>query len=158
MINNLVRELPNPVFADLMIAVLQKGAPFRFRASGCSMSPFIRHEDVITIAPKQGRIRRGDIVAFIDPANGRLVVHRVVRAKSKGFLLRGDNCWLADGWIPQNGIVGRVVRIEHHGKLVRIGMGRERILIAMLSRMGILRYLVVASHWIVRPIYRKYFV
>ena len=44
-------SLPSPALLELLRAVLGKGRPFRFRASGPSMSPCICDGDVILIVP-----------------------------------------------------------------------------------------------------------
>ena len=55
-VNATVQTMPNARVAELMTAVLTRGVPFRFQASGVSMSPFIHDNDVITIAPAPTRI------------------------------------------------------------------------------------------------------
>jgi signal peptidase I len=135
--------MPNAAFADLMKAVLAKGAPFRFEAGGFSMSPFIRHGDIITIAPSPSRFRRGEVVAFMSPETGKLTVHRILRlSPRRGYLIKGDNTPAPDGRVVHSVIIGRVIRVEHRGKRVRIGLGPERALIALLSRIGLLPPLV----------------
>ena len=47
-----------------------------------------------------------------------------------------------DGIIPFDAIVGRVCRVDHNGRNVRIGLGFERRIIASFSRKGILRTVV----------------
>lgn len=140
MTNNYVRALPgthhipNAAIAELMTAVLEKNAPFRFTAPGFSMTPFIRDGDVITIA--QGQLRYGDVVAFLNPHCGKLTVHRIIHVSRSGYLIKGDNTPEPDGCVPRSSIIGRVVMVEHCGKKMRLGMGMERIVIAWLSRRG----------------------
>jgi len=138
-----LQTIPNIEFAALMAAVLEKGANFRFQAAGASMSPFIRSGDILTIAPLHGAIRPGDVLAFRHPENGRLVVHRVIASEENGFLLRGDNSSRSDGWTMREDIIGRVARVEHKGRPVRLGLGPERLVIAALSRARLLRPLLV---------------
>ena len=46
--------------------ILEKGLPIRLRASGFSMSPFIKSGDVITIIPLKNHLPRiGDVVAEV---------------------------------------------------------------------------------------------
>lgn len=128
--------MPNAAFAELMKAVLAKGAPFRFQAPGFSMTPFIRNGDVITIVPSSDRIRLGDVVAFQNPAIGKLTIHRVVHISRRGYLFKGDNSPESDGRVSPARIIGRVVRVERHDKRVQLGSGIERVVIAFLSRHG----------------------
>lgn len=151
------QTLPNSGFAELMTAVLDKGKPFRFQAAGASMSPFIRGGDVITIVPVQERIHLGWVLAFRQPESERLAVHRVISRGRSGFLLKGDNGCHRDGWVTREKIIGRVTRVEHRGREVRIGLGPERILIAGLSRLNLLRPLVFPVRWLLRPVYKRFF-
>jgi hypothetical protein len=74
--------ISNRALSELLQAVLDKGMPFRFRAPGFSMSPFIRDGDVITISRLSGDSPgQGTVVAFSQPKTGKLIVHRVVVKK-----------------------------------------------------------------------------
>ena len=136
------QELPlsGQALLELMRAVLARGRPFRFCARGWSMAPFIRDGDVITVAPLQQALPRvGEVVAFVRPEEGNLVVHRVVARKAAAVLIQGDNgLEYEDGLIPQENLLGRVTQIERDGHLVRLGLGLERYVIAWLSRTRLL--------------------
>jgi len=147
------RSLPNAAFAELMAAVLDKNAPFRFTAPGFSMSPFIRNEDAITIAP--GRLRYGDVIAFVNPFRGELTVHRIVHVSRAGYLIKGDNAPEPDGRVPGSSIIGRVIRVERRGRQVRLGLGVERIAIAFLSRRGWLTPLVWTVWRFIKPVAKR---
>ena len=142
-VNGAAQTMPSARFTELMTAVLDRGAPFRFQASGFSMSPFIRDGDTITIAPTPGRLRFGDVAAFVNLCNDRLTVHRVVHVDRRGYLMRGDNAPGPDGYVPHADILGRVIRVERGGRGVRFGLGLERVVIAFLSRRGWLMPLLV---------------
>jgi signal peptidase I len=135
----------------LLRAVLAKAAPFRFQAKGSSMNPFIRDGDVVTVAPLRATgFCFGDIAAFADPETERLVIHRVIGSQGDLLLLKGDNAPVTDGLITMGQILGRVTRIERSGRRVRLGLGRERALIALLSRTRLLPVLLAP----VRKLYR----
>lgn len=131
-------ELPLSGFAllELMRAVLARGVPFRFKARGWSMAPFIRDGDVILVNPLQRDLPGiGAVVAFIRPEDGKLVVHRIVGRQGAAVLIQGDNVTsLPDGIVPQENLLGRVMRIDREGRSVWMGLGPERFLIAWLSR------------------------
>lgn len=151
------QTLPNNGFAELMTAVLKKGKPFRFQAAGVSMCPFIRSGDVITIEPVPGLIHFGEVLAFRQPVTDKLAVHRVVGRGRKGLLLKGDNSCHCDGWVSLDKIIGRINKVEHRGRNVRIGLGRERILIAGMSRLKVLRPLICSFYRAFRPVYKRFF-
>ena len=123
-----------------MQAVLARGKPFRFRARGWSMAPFIQDGDVITVAPLQSVPPKiGEVVAFIRPGMGNLVVHRIVAWQGTAALIQGDSIQdHSDGLVPQENLLGRVARIERQGRPIWLGLGPERILIAWLSRVKLL--------------------
>jgi hypothetical protein len=122
------RDTASDVGLALAAELLEAGREVVLRARGASMAPLIRDGDVLTLARCVRAPRPGDLVA----ANscGRLLVHRVVRARAGRLLLRGDALWQPDGWFacqylghqsiaPAAGgaqIIGRVVAVERGGR------------------------------------------
>jgi hypothetical protein len=103
------------------------------------MSPFIRDGDILTVQPLQGAAPRlGNVVAFIYPGTGTVAVHRVIRAGSGLFYLKGDNAPDGDGGFPPESILGTVIRVERAGSKLRLGFRRTGPVIASLSRSGFL--------------------
>jgi len=137
-------SLSGSAFVTLLRAVLDKGIPFRFRATGFSMSPFIRHSDVLTVSPLPGGPRLGDVVAFVKQETGGLVIHRVVRTGAGHCLIRGDNSSRDDGYVPEAELLGRITKVERAGRKIILGLGPERYLIAFLARKGLLTPLLLS--------------
>jgi signal peptidase I len=130
-----ILSLSGPALLDLLRAVLEKNASFRFTALGFSMSPFIKNGDVITVSQcVVNAIRMGDVAAFVDSSSNRLMVHRIIALSKDACLIKGDNLPETDGWIPRARVMGRVTRVGRSGRRVRFGMGVERVVIAFLSR------------------------
>ena len=120
---------------SLLQGMTEKGASLRTTVRGFSMTPFIRDEDVVTIAPMSGRPPRvGEVVAFSHPDCGRLAIHRVVACTERGWVVRGDNCPEADGVVGIEHVHGRVVAVERGGRTVRVGLGMSGRVIAALNR------------------------
>lgn len=131
------RTLSGNALLHLMRAVLARDKPFRFRARGGSMAPFIRDGDIIRIAPLTRPPRVGEVVAFMHPRTRALTVHRLVARRGVAHLAQGDNApERADGFLRPRQILGRVARVDRNGRQVRFGLGPERRLIAELSRRG----------------------
>jgi hypothetical protein len=151
-------SLPNRPLKELLIDVLEKGAAFRFRAKGFSMSPFIKDSDVVTVAPVSSyKPRLGDVVVFINPDTEELVVHRVVGKKDKFHLLiKGDNLPTLEHLVSITQILGRVKGVERGGRTAALGLGPEKALIALLSRRGLLLPLLLPMRRIIRSILRSY--
>ena len=123
---------------ELMQAVHAKGLPFRFSAGGYSMTPFIRSGDVVTVSSLASQAPRlGDVVAFVHPETRLLCLHRVLSAHGDRFFIQGDNlAETPDGLIARGAILGRVTGLERAGRRIRLGLGPERLLLALLSRCG----------------------
>lgn len=137
--------------------MLDKGIPFRFRAEGFSMYPFVRNRDVVTLSPLSNvELHLGDVIAFTRPETGKLIVHRVIGKRGDSFLIKGDNLPGVDGLIPKANILGRVIRVERNGKGVFFGIGPERRLIALFSRRGAIFSLLLPMWRLVRPVIRKW--
>ncbi len=105
-------------------AVQEKGASVRFKAKGYSMTPTIRHNDIITISPLPDRdLKQGDLLLFQRDQNSQITVHRIIKVKGKVYLMRGDNSAETDGWITEKMVFGIVTGIERHGKKKSPGLG-----------------------------------
>ncbi|MBU4267953.1 MAG: S24/S26 family peptidase [Acidobacteria bacterium] len=110
-------SLSAPVIIELIEAVHEKEASFRFKAKGFSMTSAIRDGDVITVSPlKDIMPRRGDVLAFRHPERPHMLVHRVLHSKGKKYFIKGDNCPEADGWVPVENVLGLITRVERRGK------------------------------------------
>ena len=149
-------ELPlsGSALLELLRAVLDKGKPFRFRAKGSSMSPFVKDGDIITVSPLSGLSPRlGDVVAYVCAETGTLVVHRVVGRRGNCCLIWGDNAAEGCDLTPEANVLGRVTRVERNGKDVSLCLGSERFLIAFLRRRE-LSWKTAHLLWrIMRPMY-----
>ena len=168
-------SLSGEAMTGLLQAALDRRVPFKFKARGFSMSPFIKDGDVITISPlikysrnflfpltlilsPKGRgkgegvssysIGFGRSVAFIHPQTGKLVIHRVVGQNGSRYLIKGDRHTETDGLIPRGNILGVVAKVEREGREIQLGLGLERFIIAFLSRTRILTCLA----WVWRKI------
>jgi hypothetical protein len=132
-------SLSNRGQLELLRGMNERGVPLRTTARGFSMHPFIRDQDVLTISPiHDSEPQVGDVVAFVHPYTGKLVIHRIITRTAAGWQLKGDNSTQTDRLTGREHILGRVTRIERKGRDVRLGLGLERRLIAALTRYHIL--------------------
>jgi hypothetical protein len=121
--------------------MLSLETPIRLKATGSSMTPFIRDGDVLTISPKSKiNPSLGKVVAFVNAEKQNLLIHRIIKVKAHSLLIKGDNSYeKTDGWIDRNQILGCVTRIERDERDIRFGLGVERYLLAFLSRHRLLK-------------------
>lgn len=114
------------------------------------MSPFIRDGDVVTISPLSSLpVSVGRSVAFVHPQSEKLVIHRIVGKNTNYYLIKGDNVFTADGFIPQENILGAISKIERNGRKVFFGQGIERSIIAFLSKRRTLTFILWSGRKIV---------
>ena len=150
-------SLSGPAFVELAQSVLKKELPFRFRATGFSMYPFIRDGDIITISPLRNEaLRFGDVVAFVHPKLGNLIIHRIFGRRKNSFHIKGDNVPFSNGFVPRKSIIGRITKVEREGKVVSFGFGIERFLIAFLTRGGCVSAFFASTWRLIRPFVRWY--
>lgn len=133
---------------DITVDLLQNGNMARFQAPGTSMSPFIRHHEIITVKPCSDRdIRFGDIILYSGFGNGgrrlsdlleaKKCVHRFLgRREVNGelrLITKGDNNYLCDPPVSPQQILGRVVEIEKNGWRLRLDTPFGRLLNALFA-------------------------
>jgi signal peptidase I len=115
---------------DITVDLLHNGNMVRFQAPGTSMSPFIRHHEMVTVKPcSDGDIRFGDIILYSGcgnrvrrlsrPLEAKKFVHRFLgRREVDGelrLITKGDNNRLCDPPVLPHQFLGKVVKIEKKG-------------------------------------------
>ena len=136
--------LSNRVLRELLESVFERKMPFRFKAGGYSMSPFVKDGDVLTVSPLGGAAPKlGEVVIFLHPSNRKPVVHRVVAKKGNAYLIKGDNSLAESHLLSKKDILGRLDSLERNGRRVFLGMGPERLLIAFLTRSRLLQRILL---------------
>lgn len=142
--------------AGLIQDTVAKNDSFRFKVKGFSMSPFIKDGDVVTISPPfNSSVGFGEMVAFICPGTGRLVIHRVVGKSGNYYLIKGDDIIKPDGLISEENILGRITEVQRNGKKAFLGLGPARFLIAFLSRWFLLFSILFFLRRFVRPAIKR---
>lgn len=134
-----------PRIARLAEALLGEGLSVEIRVTGSSMSPFIQPDDVVVLDPLGTEpVRIGQVLCFLrDP--DRLAIHRVIARGEGEWILRGDGASLADRPVKLPDLLGRVSAIRRAGRRVGAGLGPAGILIAFLSKRGMMAPLVEAA-------------
>ena len=136
-----INAFENKQFSTIMNAVLEKNKPIRFKASGSSMSPFIRDGDIITIKSKKNyHIHCGDIVIFNHPTSNKLAVHRVISRKARNYLIKPDNGNKPDGWVNLKNIFGYVIQVERRNRNIRLGIEYGKSIVAWISYINCLYF------------------
>lgn len=102
-------------------ALLARGQNVRFIARGRSMWPTILDGDRVTLAPRSGPIRVGDVVFL--PTDDFGITHRVVARVGVWCCLKGDAAVRPDGWFEVSAFSARVIDISRDGRSVPLDRG-----------------------------------
>ena len=86
---------------------------------GRSMRPFIKENDTVVVKRCEKIPSTGDCVVF-ERADGRIVLHRVVKVSDRGVLTRGDFERFYDAPILFSQILGVVTEIRSNNKTVSV--------------------------------------
>ena len=126
-----IAAISRAMLESLICDCLKNGRAVRFRASGRSMHPTIRHDEVVVVAPVEPVcLTPGDIV--LSRCEEKITAHRLVRIDEEDMtgvmdgpapgrpmmVLRGDACSVCDPPVPESQIVGKVVAVERQGRMV----------------------------------------
>ncbi len=146
---------------DIGSRLLSWGESMKFRASGNSMTPFIRHRDVVVIKPSTAEeLKFGDIILYENLSNccqnsanvlnklgSYKTIHRFLGRKKvkdqETLITKGDANWSYDQPLLSKQVLGRVVAVEKNGCRIRLDrrMGRcINVLFAIMSPISFLTY------------------
>ena len=135
-------EVRQDLVGLLLSKLLKEGRPVQVEVTGSSMTPFIRSHDLATLRPRADeRLGIGQVVAVLQPGR-RLVVHRVVGRSAGKLVTRGDAASAPDAPAKDADVIAVVGRVERQGRRIRLGLGPERWLLGLLSRVGLLMALL----------------
>jgi len=96
-------------------AYLREHGVLTYPIVGVSMRPLLRQDrDIVTIERSPGRCSPGDVVLF--RYGGRYVLHRVVEAREKDYVILGDNCVNFENGVTDADILGVMTRFTRGGR------------------------------------------
>ena len=74
--------------------------------SGVSMYPMLRHRrDTIVVRPLEGRLKKYDVPVY--KADGKYIMHRVIKVFPDHYIIRGDNC-INKEYVTDDMIIGKL--------------------------------------------------
>lgn len=96
---------------------LERYGRIAFTNRGVSMLPLLReNRDMMVIDRKgEGRCRKYDAV-FYKRENGQYVLHRILKVRSKDYVIVGDHCWQKEYGITDEHILGVLSAVVRDGK------------------------------------------
>jgi len=88
--------------------VLRTPVPF-IRIKSDSMLPVLKTGDIVLVERNKAS-QIGDVIAYYNPIQGRIIVHRVIDRKDNCFLTKGDNTQRIDFFRPcPEQILGKII-------------------------------------------------
>lgn len=136
------RVVENSVFFQEVEQRLLEGKRVQFRLKGRSMLPFLREDDLVTIAAYQEDApRKGDIA--LGTAGGAYVLHRIVKLGREDVLLAGDGNLAQHETIAYTALLAKVVAVKRDNMELQQGIWKSRFLGLCWYRLRWLRRLYV---------------
>ncbi len=122
------------------------GCKIKIQCPGSSMSPFIRNNSTLTLAPFLSNRKPGfgDIVIAAMHTQKKILIHRVIAASPPWYLIKGDNNTRSDGWFHQKSILGFVEKIETRNQQ-HILRPWQNTVIGAASKTGILNHILLPA-------------
>lgn len=96
--------------------VLARDGVIIHHISGVSMLPLLRQGiDTVVIEKKGDSLKPNDVV-FYKRDSGKFVLHRLLKIKKNGYVIRGDNCYENEYDIKDRHIIGVLKEIYRGDK------------------------------------------
>lgn len=109
---------------------LESGETAWLHVTGDSMWPFLPRGSRVQVC-RVGDVHPGALIVY--EIEDRLVCHRVLARRGARVLARGD-AWRAVGaWVAAADVLGGVVAIDRHRRVVRLDTSLRRMQAAMLA-------------------------
>ena len=102
---------------DDVIKALSNGEIIISHFTGTSMYPLLKSgKDRVVIAPVDSTLKKNDVPLYKGD-NGKLVLHRIIRAQKEAYVIRGDNLYRNEYNVTDEKIVGVLKGIYKGDKL-----------------------------------------
>lgn len=97
--------------------LLNKNGKITGLASGISMKPLLRStKDNAVIIPRPPVLKKNDVVLYRKKATNELILHRIIKVTSHGFIIRGDNLYRNETSVENEDIIGVLEGFQRSGK------------------------------------------
>ena len=143
----------------LMRERLAEGQRVRLSPMGVSMLPMLREgRDTVELSAPPKQLKRYDLPLY-QRADGKYVLHRVVKVLPDSYVFCGDNCVELERGITDKDILGKLVEVYRGEEKMKLeGFGYKfycrRIVMGFLPR-KIARRLRGALSWRIKKIFGK---
>ena len=154
---------------DIGLDLLSQKKLIKFRAPGCSMTPFIRDNETIVIKPcRAEELTFGDIILCERPRDqhqntpserklqSSKVIHRFLGRKKIGnqkvLIIKGDANLNYDQPVQPKHVLGKVIAVEKKGWTIRLNTKTGRLLNVLFATISPLSFLIYPSLKFMKPV------
>lgn len=95
--------------------VTSAGGTVRLDVKGNSMWPMLRNEKDSVLLAKPENIQKYDVVLF-RRCDGRVALHRVIRAEGDTFTTVGDNQYIFEGNVDKSSVIAKAIEFRRGKK------------------------------------------
>lgn len=106
-------EEPRPAVRPLEDLLARDGS-LVYKIRGVSMEPMLRqNRDLVIIRVPVSRLRKLDVALY--RRGSSYVLHRVIRVREDGYLIRGDNTYVDEN-VPFDAVIGVLAGFQRKGR------------------------------------------
>lgn len=117
-------EAPVDMKTTTFEELLRRDGKLVYQVKGSSMTPMLRErKDIVVISAVSGRLRKNDVALY--RIGNNYVLHRVIKARSDSYVLRGDANYLSET-IPIQNVFGVLTSFVRNGKEYSVANWRYR--------------------------------
>ena len=107
--------------------ILARDGRLVYTSVGSSMLPLIRQgRDLLVIEKAEGRLKKYDIPLY-RRANGRYVLHRILKVRENDYVICGDNQVVKETGITDRCIIGVLTALVRDGKEISLDSRKYRL-------------------------------
>lgn len=129
---------------DDVIKAFKSGEIIISHFSGTSMFPMLKSgKDRVVIVPVDRSLKKNDVPLY-EGGNGKLVLHRIIKVKPDGYVIRGDNLYRNEYDVTDEKIVGVLKGFYKGDKLYNCDTNfRYKLYVCFIHATYPLRYVFV---------------
>ncbi|MFD2598311.1 S24 family peptidase [Sphingobacterium corticis] len=115
--NTGIKTIPNELFFEHVMSLLEEGKAVKFALRGESMRPFLKQNDLITVKPiREVSLKKGHIV--LAQWNAKFVLHRIIRLEQKKIYLAGDGNLSQIEEVSENDVIAFLSEVTRDGRSI----------------------------------------
>ncbi len=133
--------------------VLSKGEIVITGFSGTSMYPMLRSGKDKVVVEKLTRKLKNNDVPLYKSGDGRFILHRIIKIKSEGYVIRGDNLYRKEFNVRDDDIIGVLTGFYRGNRFYKCDSLKYKIYILYIRLSYPIRYVLFKK---IRPLLSKF--